>query len=161
MKRLLLIRHAKSSWKFPELDDHERPLNTRGERDRWQMAEHLAGLDERLQAIHSSTAVRALCLAEAIGQTLQVTIVERQALYTFAVQQLSSALQQLPDELERVAVVGHNPAVTEFVNQFAHAGLDNVPTSGVVALHCGCRTWSNLLTSGGEIDYFVAPKLLS
>ena len=54
MRKLVLIRHAKSSWKFPELDDHERPLNKRGERDSLSMARHIAD-KETLDVLYSST----------------------------------------------------------------------------------------------------------
>ena len=83
MRRLLLIRHAKSSSKHHELDDHERPLNRRGERDVISMARHLADKDEHFDVIYSSTAVRALDFAQTISELTHVTLVPDLSFYTF------------------------------------------------------------------------------
>jgi len=160
MKTLLLIRHAKSSWKFPELDDHDRPLNARGERDRWRMAEYLSQYDPSLEQIHTSTAKRAKSLADTIGDVLKIPVMPHQALYTFGAGALASFVRQLPNELDRVAVVGHNPAITEYVNHLTRAGLANVPTSGIAAIQCDLERWSELTPSVCTLDYFVAPKLI-
>lgn len=160
MKTLFLIRHAKSSWKFPDLDDHDRPLNGRGERDRWRMAEYLAEQGTVIQEIHTSTAVRALTLATTIGDVLQIPVIPREALYTFGAGALGSSVRQLSNELTQVAVVGHNPAITELVNHLTRAGLANVPTSGIAAIQCDIERWSDLSSSACRLEFFVAPKLI-
>lgn len=160
MKTLFLIRHAKSSWKYPQLDDHDRPLNGRGERDRWRMAEYLLERETVIDAIHSSSAVRALSLATTLSKVLDVPVSSQSALYTFAARGLSAYIRRLPDRLDRAALVGHNPAITELTNHLTHAGLANVPTSGVVAIDCEVELWSELSPSVCSMRYFVAPKLI-
>lgn len=160
MKRLLLIRHAKSSWKDTELDDHERPLNGRGKRDCVSMAQFIVEQEKDLQALFSSSAVRARTLAEALSKSLAIPLTERQALYTFGSGALASAIRQLPKHYDRVGVVGHNPAITELANHLTKAGIDNVPTSGIVAIDCDCQSWNEVSSAVCSLDYFTAPKLL-
>jgi phosphohistidine phosphatase len=160
MKKLLLIRHAKSSWKYPELEDHDRPLNKRGERDCIRMAEYLSQRGEKLDAIYSSSAVRALTLAQTMGDTLNVPVTSRQALYTFGVGALASVIRQFPSTLYKVAVVGHNPAITELANHLTKANIDNVPTSGIATIECNIERWSELTPESSRLISFMAPKLL-
>jgi len=68
MKSLLILRHAKSSWKHPELTDHDRPLNKRGKRDAPRMGKILRSEHLIPEAIISSTAARAHVTAEAVAK---------------------------------------------------------------------------------------------
>ena len=159
MRRLLLIRHSKSSHKFPNLSDHDRPLNKRGDRDRFTMANYLFDKEENLQTVFSSSATRSFVLAETISRQLKVPLKTNSELYTFNSQCLLNCIYQLPNHLHTIAVVGHNPAITVLVNQLCNESIINVPTSGVVALNCDESTWSDVTKA--EIDYFVYPKMLS
>lgn len=159
MRRLLLIRHAKSSHKHPELDDHERPLNRRGERDVIHMARHLADKDEHLDVIYSSTAVRALDLAQAISEFTHVSLVPDLSFYTFNARDFLEVLQNLPEHAYCVAVVAHNPAITQTVNHLSGDTLPNVPTSGIVALDCDIENWAELGENAAELVYFDYPKM--
>ena len=159
MRKLLLIRHAKSSWKFPELDDHERPLNKRGARDVLTMARHLADRDEMLDVIYSSTATRALDLAQQISDFTHTTLVPDLSFYTFDEEQLLEILRCLPDSVERVAVVAHNPAITHAANRLSANDYENIPTSGVVAIDCDIDRWADLNSGQCSVDYFVFPKM--
>jgi len=161
MHRLLLIRHAKSSWKFPELDDHERPLNNRGERDSLTMARYLADRDEALDVIYSSTATRALDFAQHISDFSQASLVPDLSFYTFDIDELIEILKNLPDSAQRVAVVGHNPAITQTVNRLTNSELSNVPTAGIAAIDCDIDIWANIDGGGCELDYLATPKTLS
>lgn len=160
MRRLLLIRHAKSSRKFPDLGDHERPLNGRGERDSISMARHLANRDEMLDVIYSSSATRALEFAERISEFTNISLIPDLSFYTFDVDELIEILRHLPDSAERIAIVAHNPAITQAVNRLSASDLSNVPTAGVVALDCNIETWSEIREGVCEISYFEYPKML-
>jgi len=159
MRRLLLIRHAKSSHKHPELDDHERPLNRRGERDVISMARHIADKDEHLDVIYSSTAVRALDLAQTISEFTHVSLVPDLSFYTFNAGDLLEVLQNLPEHAYCVAVVAHNPAITQAVNHLTGEALVNVPTSGIVAIDSDIEDWSQLGENTSELVYFDYPKM--
>ena len=163
MKRLLLIRHAKSSWKDDSLDDHERPLNRRGERDSLSMARHLADGDEQLDVIYSSTAIRALDFAEMISEFTGFTLIPDLTFYTFDADELLEIVRSLPDQAKRVAIVAHNPAITQLANRLSGAEISNMPTAGIVALKCAIEQWRQLgaAEDGCGLDYFESPKLLN
>ncbi|RBP49144.1 SixA phosphatase family protein [Arenicella xantha] len=161
MKTLFLIRHAKSSWQDQDLDDHERPLNKRGERDSLTMARYLAERDESIEVIYSSTAIRALDFAQNLSDFTGVTLMPDLTFYTFDVDELHEILKHLPEHVTNVAVVGHNPAITEAVNRLAAQGYDNVPTAGIVKMECDIEDWSQLYAGCAELQYFVSPKMLA
>jgi phosphohistidine phosphatase len=121
MKTLLLLRHAKSSWKDSDLDDHDRPLNKRGKRDARRIGQLLA--DERLLPdwIVASTATRARKTAEHViaesgyrGETRFTG-----ELYMAGPDQLRSVLAALGDPLGRVLAIGHNPGLEELLESLA------------------------------------------
>ena len=159
MRRLLLIRHAKSSHKNPELDDHERPLNRRGERDVVSMARHLENKDEHLDVVYSSTAVRALDFAQTISEFTHVTLMPDLSFYTFSANDLLEVLQNLPEQAHCVAVVAHNPAVTQAANHLTGEMIENIPTAGIVAMDCDIEGWNQLGERSSTLDYFDYPKM--
>jgi len=160
MKTLFLIRHAKSSWKFPELDDHERPLNRRGERDCLLMARHFQQQDVLPEVIYSSTAIRALDFAQAISNELMVTLIPDLSLYTFDQDELLAILQHIPDTANSVAVVGHNPAMHRLINRISQSELPKLPTASLVALNCDIEQWSELEAGKAVLNYISCPKML-
>lgn len=161
MRRLLLIRHAKSSHKFEELDDHERPLNKKGERDSITVARYLADKGETLDVIYSSTAIRALDFAQVLSDFTNITLVPELSFYTFDPDELVSILKSLPDTLYEVAIVAHNPAITEVVNRLTNEQISKIPTAGVAALNCPVDEWADILEAKAELDYLISPKMLS
>ena len=160
MKRLLLIRHAKSSHKFDHLDDHERPLNNRGERDAITMARYLADRGETLDVIYSSTAIRALDFAQVISDFTHITLVPELSFYTFDADELIEILKNLPEAVYEVAVVAHNPALTAAIKRLTNNQIDKIPTAGIAALNCPVDEWADILEAQAEIDYFISPKML-
>ena len=117
MKTLLLLRHAKSSWDQPDLNDHDRPLNKRGKREAPKVGKYLRKHDLVPDLIISSTALRAKATAQAVadesGFDGQVDFY--QDLYLSDTACYLDILQRLPDEANRVLVVGHNPDLDEFL----------------------------------------------
>ena len=160
MRRLLLIRHAKSSHKFDDLDDHERPLNKRGESDSITVARFIAEQSEPLDVIYSSTAIRALDFAQVISDLATITLVPDLSFYTFDPDELIEILKSLPDTVYEAAIVLHNPAITQVVNRLTNEKIKNIPTAGVAAINCPIEQWSDLLEAQAELDYFVSPKTL-
>lgn len=158
MKKLLLLRHAKSSWADDELDDHERPLNARGERDSFTMARYLADADEGIDVIFSSTATRALDFAHVISEFTDVSLVPDLSFYTFDEDELMEILRSLPDEANCVAVVAHNPAVYQLSNRLSENEFDKFPTAAVASFECDIEQWRDLNESNCELVYFETPK---
>ncbi len=113
--RILLLRHAKSSWDTPGLRDHDRPLARRGERAAPVMGAHFAGTDLRVDRIVSSTAARAWATARLFRQSFdkQIPLTSRRDLYhADAMDILAVALQEANrDNDARIMLVGHNPGM--------------------------------------------------
>lgn len=158
MKTLLLIRHAKSSWKFPELADHDRPLNKRGQRDVPIMANRIAQQAFDLQVIYSSSANRALTFAQAIGEACQVVVETQRKFYTFSDSELLRQIQRLPDQHQQLAVVGHNPAMTEVVNYLGGEDIANVPTAAYVVVRSSATKWAKISPKNCQLIDFDYPK---
>lgn len=161
MKRLTLIRHAKSSWKHPELDDHERPLNKRGRRDAPEMGARLARRAERFDLLLSSTARRARDTADAIAEALGAGAGRQAAsadLYHADAEDLLAELRGLDPALERVALVGHNPALTDLANRLAGTSLVKLPTAAVFTVELPVDDWSAVAPGSGRLVDYDYPK---
>ncbi|WP_425613481.1 histidine phosphatase family protein [Anatilimnocola sp. NA78] len=117
MKTLLLLRHAKSSWKDSDLDDHDRPLNKRGKRDAPRMGQLL--LDENLlpDLIVCSSAKRTRRTAELVSETSGYRGETRITgdVYEAWADRLLTTIQAFPAEASRVLLIGHNPGLEELL----------------------------------------------
>ena len=166
MKILYLVRHAKSSWDDPSLDDQKRPLNKRGLRDAPIMGQRLAGHHQvRVDAIWSSPAQRAVETAHYLARALKVPRKEielRDRLYSSAINDLLLEIRSCPDEVKRLLVVGHNPVITEFANLLIDCGIDTeielIPTCGIVAIEFSLSSWQQIKEKEGRCLFFDYPK---
>lgn len=160
MKTLLILRHAKSSWKHPELADHERPLNKRGKKDAPYVGQVLLDRELVPQRILSSTAVRSRQTAEAVVEACHYagTVDYLDALYMAEPQAILAALRSLPDEVERVMVIGHNPGLEGMV-QMLSGQIIALPTAALAHLFLPVQTWQGLtLETGGELVELYLPS---
>ena len=160
MKNLVLIRHAKSSWDDPSLGDRERPLNKRGKKDAPNMGRLLKENGLVPDLILSSPAKRALKTAKLIALELDYPkkkIEIREEIYEQGFDVLISMLSELDEAIERVYLIGHNPELTDLANQLSGAGIDNVPTCGIVSIEFSSPLWKHCLQQGGELILFERP----
>lgn len=144
MKKLTLVRHAKSSWKDPHLTDEERPLNQRGRRDAPEMGRRLAERDVVPDLLISSPAERALTTAQLIAEAIGYPpegIEEEDLLYLAGVDEWMEVIWSLDDALDQVMLFGHNPGLTDLVNTISTLRLANVPTCGVIELAFDIDRW--------------------
>jgi phosphohistidine phosphatase len=145
MKNLLILRHAKSSWKKADLADQDRPLSKRGKRDAARMGQllHRQGLKPRLAI--SSTAKRARTTLERLIEAADLTCEARlePELYMAGPREIIGLLRQLPDRYARVMVVGHNPGLEDLVQQLTGEAV-TLPTAALVLIDCRCRHWRDL-----------------
>ncbi len=161
MKELYLIRHAKSSWEYPELADFERPLNARGLRDAPFMGMILREKRIAPGLFLSSPAKRALTTAQLFANAMNYPIehiVTEPRIYEASRQTLLAVIQSLPDELESVAVFCHNPAVTELANFLSDKRIDNVPTCGIFSVKLSSPSWRMLDQGKCIFNFFLYPK---
>jgi len=162
MKTLLLMRHGKSSWKHPDLSDHERPLTKRGIRASQQMGELVALKELVPQRILASSAVRAVETAHLLGQECHCgdNVIAVDEFYLAEPDVYINYLKTLPDEIERVMIVGHNPGL-ESLPQMLSGQVETLPTAVVAHLFLPITGWKNLsIDTEGELIDLWRPKEL-
>ncbi len=161
MKRLLLCRHAKSSWKDMTLRDIDRPLNKRGKRDAPVMGDRLAGQGLTPCLIVSSPANRALKTARRLAKQLgypKKNIVIEDDMYGASSESLLALVRGFDSSCETVIMVGHNPETTSFANLLGDLDIYNVPTCGIVALDFDVRSWKDVSRKKGSLVFFDYPR---
>jgi len=161
MKLLSLIRHAKSSWKDAHLSDFDRPLNKRGERDAPRMGRRFASVEPPPDLILASPARRAEHTARVIGEAIGYAA-ERirfdRTLYLATPAEMLGVIQALDDRLAHIALVAHNPGLTDLCEVLASAKIDNVPTCGIVRMSLAIDAWRGVSRGCGTLLDFDYPK---
>jgi len=145
MKKLILIRHAKSSWEY-NVKDHERPLNTRGLKDASAVSSELKGLFYP-DLVLISSATRTQETATIFTSNLKISkkiIQSNHDLYDFSGSDLLKVIKTCNNSIKELMIFGHNHAITAFVNSYGDLTIDNVPTCGVVVLEFEIDNWSHL-----------------
>lgn len=162
MKRLVLIRHAKSSWKHPDLTDHDRPLNRRGRNNLGPMRQQLRRLGITVEQVFSSSANRALTTAKALAEVLSPgqSVEVSPELYQFDSQPLWHFIQQAPVEFSSLALVGHNPAMEELAERLLQQPITHLPTCAVLELELQINDWQALYPGCAELSSSLSPKQL-
>lgn len=161
MKTLYVIRHAKSSWDDPDLSDFDRPLNKRGKKDAPTMGKRLKHRNVVPDLLLSSPAERALTTCHAIAEEIgyaKSKIKTDKKLYHAEDAEILRIVQALDDKYSCVWIFGHNPGLTDFVNLLANAGIDNIPTTGVVACAINIPAWDEAGKGKGSVLFFDYPK---
>ena len=148
MKTLLVLRHAKSSWNDPALDDHERPLNKRGRRDAPRMGELVREYGLIPDVIISSDAVRARLTAEAVAEAARCTgeILLDPRLYLACPADILSLLTTVRENAGTVMIVGHNPGLESLVEQLTGERQD-LPTAALAQIDLPIDQWRDLQRS--------------
>jgi phosphohistidine phosphatase len=162
MKKLLLLRHAKSSWKDKGVSDHDRPLNKRGKRDAHRMGWLLQKEELVPDIILSSTAVRsrdtAVRLAKSCYYKGQINYGD--SLYLGGAEAYLDALRSLRNEFKIVLVVGHNPDIEELV-MILTKQAERIPTAALAQINLPIEDWSTLSSeSKGRLVRIWRPKEL-
>ncbi len=161
LRRLTLLRHAKSSWQQADLDDHDRPLNERGERNAPTMGRRLAARGARPSLFITSTAKRARRTARLVARELGYPLEFLQSepdLYLATPKTMLRILGDQPNNFSDIILCGHNPGITELASQLTGISIDNVPTCGVVVIDVEVEEWSALAPAACQFKYFDYPK---
>jgi phosphohistidine phosphatase len=165
VKRLFLLRHAKSSWDDPRLDDHDRPLAPRGLRGSAVMAEHLR--QERIAPtlVLCSPARRTRETLERVMPLDRAEVRIEDELYRASSKDLLQRLREVPDEVDSVMLIGHQPAIQQLALQLAAEGSElerlkaKFPTAALATLDFPGE-WSGLGRGSAELVAYVKPKQL-
>lgn len=164
MKELFIVRHAKSSWDYPDLSDHERPLLEKGKKRTRKMIAFLQSKGVKPDLVLTSSALRARetagYLAVGLGLTKEDIQIEP-GLYAADAARIFDVFIDLSDQNNAVMLVGHNPALTNFVNLYLSPPIDWLPTSAVVALSFQTNHWDEIRKAPFEVKFVAFPKLMA
>ncbi|PSL06213.1 SixA phosphatase family protein [Cecembia rubra] len=160
MKKLVLIRHAKSSWDDPFLNDHERPLAERGYRDAPRMAQRLKKKDIYPDAIISSDAVRAKSTALIFAENLHFPkekVKFNESLYMASSNTILNEIKKTKNNIKILFVFGHNPGFNEFIEKMGE-DIDNLPTTGLFGFKFEVADWEEISKKNAKFWFFDYPK---
>lgn len=159
MKKIYLIRHAKSSWSDFSLADFDRPLNKRGKKNAPFMGKILKKKNVSPDIILSSSAKRAKKTIKAISKELgcKDKIIFDKNLYACSTQYILNTVVELDNKIETIFIVGHNPELNMFVERFVDFN-QNIPTCGIVELEFNCQKWKDINTLNVNLKSFIYPK---
>ncbi len=168
MKRLYLLRHAKSSWDDPALADYDRPLAPRGRHAARVMAEHLRrnGISPALVVCSPSRRTRQTLKRIASGLPESADFQIKSELYAASAADLLEVLHEVPDEVGSVMLIGHNPGIQDLALSLARGGPEvapvrsKFPTAALATLELR-GSWRELAAGTAELISFVKPKDLS
>ncbi len=167
MKTVYLLRHAKSSWDDPYLDDHDRPLAPRGLKAAPIMGQVLAAFESPPTLAISSTAKRAFHTATIVAnffhdQNLPLEVKTDSRIYGASLQTLLEILYELPATLDTVLLVGHNPEMEGLISVLCTGRVEGdirMPTAAVACLTFEIDAWDQIDSRSGTLNALVIPKL--
>ena len=137
MKKIIFVRHAKSSWEY-DVSDKDRPLKERGINDAQLVSQQFATLHIKIDYAFSSPANRALHTAMLFLRTLKYNFDDFKVsnkLYDFSGDSVLGFLKEMDNKLQTILVFGHNYAFTSLVNTLGDRYIENVPTSGLTEMN--------------------------
>lgn len=161
MKKLYLIRHAKSCWDNPHLSDFDRPLNNRGKHDAPLMGKILKRMKIKPDVIYSSGANRAISTALIIAKELDYDedrIIVENNIYESSIMDLIEIIHEIPDEIKTAFIVGHNPGINLLSDYISDKEIDNIPTCGIVGIEFDIKDWREVQQKTGKQILFEYPK---
>jgi phosphohistidine phosphatase len=163
MKTIYIVRHAKSSWNHIDLPDEQRPLMEKGKKKTKKVIDYLLENKAKVDHIISSHAVRAYDTAKILAHGLKYPVenikIDSQIYYSTS-DSLMEQFYGLSNRFNSVMIVGHNPCLTDFVNQFLKEPVENLPTSGVVSISFDTDSWEEIPLASTKTNFILFPKEL-
>jgi phosphohistidine phosphatase len=162
MKKLLLLRHAKSSWADASLPDFERPLNERGRHAAPLVGKFMREQKLRPDLIISSPAERArqtiALVLEAAGIQTDIRYDER--IYEASVTSLVEIISQIEDDKTEAMLVGHNPGFENLLERLTGES-ERMPTAALARIIINAESWNEAGEQGGRLEWLVKAKELA
>ena len=172
MKQLLLLRHAKAAAASPAIEDHERALTPRGQKDAPVMGEYLAHKKYFPDLILSSTAIRALRTAELVAGSLPRTprIAPIDGLYLAEPGEMLAIIRAAPEAVKTLLLVGHNPGMEQLAALLSRTPVkrkeqdrfdlieEKFPTAALAVLDFSASRWRDITIGQGELIDFIRPR---
>lgn len=159
MKKLFIIRHAKSDWSNEALDDYDRPLNERGKKNAPFMGKLLAKKKIAPDLIISSPSYRARSTAKKIASNVGYTdeILYNEYIYDATLKTLIDIVNFIEDEYDDVFLIGHNPGLN-LLGFYLVDFNENLPTCGILEIEFDCKSWREVRKSNAKLISFEYPK---
>jgi len=163
MKKLYLVRHAKSSWEEPEGSDMDRPLLEKGIKRTMKVIRFLKERAVKIDLMISSPAIRAfqtaVLVAKGIGYQEDKIRVERK-IYDGYYDRILDLIYATSNEVNSLMIFGHNPTITHLANLFLHPGVDLLPTTGTICISFDTEKWESIPSIDPVSEFIVFPKML-
>ena len=174
MRRLMLLRHAKTETDAPSGQDHDRRLDDRGRSDAGEIGHWIARNPPFPNLVLVSSAVRTLQTWDLVWEEMKDRVPEPDVetldeLYGAEPTQLLKTVRMASRaDPKRLMLIGHNPGMHELALMLAGSGdkaarkalEDNLPTSGLAILDFDTKDWTDVAFRHGKLALFVSPKLL-
>jgi len=159
MKKLYIIRHAKSDWQNEDLEDFDRPLNDKGFKDAKRLALYLKNQNISIDIILSSPALRALSTAKILAETLEFSknITQNQYIYEPFVSAIQETLTYIHDEHQVAILVGHNPGVSSLAYMLC-GSKEEMKTASLVEINFDCNSWLDINKSNASFISYTKSK---
>lgn len=156
MKKLILVRHAKSDWP-EETEDFDRPLADKGLQDALKMSKFLKNSSVSIDYLVSSPAVRALDTCKIFNQTYRLNYITNEKLYNPSENNFQSVIYDLNDDVNSVAIFSHNNGISNFANSISE-DIFHFPTCGVAGFEINCDSWSQFDGAEKKLLFFYEPN---
>ena len=161
MKKLIIIRHSKSSWKEFSLGDFHRPLNKRGKTDGPIMANFLSSKINKICFLHSSSSVRTFETSKFFIERIKFDQIKYDdSLYHSSSFSILNLIRNYSDNFSSVAIIAHNPGLTNLINELTNIDLDNLPTTGIAEIDFNCLKWNDISLKNSNLIDLKFPKQL-
>ncbi|MFN5181655.1 MAG: SixA phosphatase family protein [Bacteroidota bacterium] len=161
MKEVFLVRHAKSDWAHEFLNDIDRPLNERGYADAYRMAKLFKDKFEIPDKILSSPATRAINTAFIFSRIFNIEeekVEIEKLIFEASFKTITTVISKIDNSINSIILFGHNPGLTNFINEKSDAVLDNLPTCGIVRIKFEISNWDEILNHNGLFISSEFPK---
>ncbi len=158
------MRHAKALKESDDSTDHNRQLSDKGKEDAKLMSDSLKREKFLPELIVSSTSKRTQKTAKIVLEDLNLkpnSLLLESDLYEATTSEILHVIRLLPDEINTVMLVGHNPSFTGMIGLLSQTFIENLPTSGIAVIQFNIPTWKLTQNKSGKLVWFMHPKLLS
>ena len=161
MKSLIIVRHCKSSWADLSLSDFDRPLNKRGNIDGELMSNYLKEKEKKIDKLISSKSKRTRLTSKYFTEKIHFdSISYLDELYHASYSDIINIISNVKNNFNSIMLIGHNPGLTELINQNTSMNIYNLPTTGVVKVEFKGDKWERITENKGKIVYKKFPKEL-
>lgn len=162
MKALYLLRHAKSSWKEPGLQDFDRPLNNRGREAAPLVGQFIKKGRLRVDLVLSSPATRARQTAALVKESanLSAELLYDERIYEADAARLLEVVRQAAESADALMLVGHNPGMEELL-ELLTGEREEMPTAALACVSLDVEKWGKVREGAGRLAWVVRPKELA